>query len=421
MINQSKPNSSRTIFAWALYDFANQPFATLIITFIYATFFTEVIAPDPVTGTVIWSHGITITGILVAVLSPWFGALADQGGYRRFFLVFWTWITIGGSLALYWIEPGQVHAAIFWIIIANTGFEMGTVFCNAYLPEIAPPDRIGRISGYGWSFGYVGGLLALVLALVFLVKPDMPLWGLLPDQEHGVRATTLLVAIWFAVFSIPTFLFLPVKVPKSPLSGSTLTASWHQLASTFRNLLQYRSVAWLLLARLFYNDGLITVFAFGGIYAAGTFGFTREDIFLFGIVLNITAGMGAFLLGFLDDWIGSKRTIQISNVGLILAILLAVLSPERIWFWVAGIIIGICSGPNQASSRALLARLVPAEKQNEFFGFFAFSGKATSFMGPFLLGTVTALTGSQRWGVATILLFIIPGIILLRNVVEEKS
>ncbi len=350
------------------------------------------------------------------------GALADKGGFRKSFLFTATAITIVGSAILYQFEPGQTMQALFWFIIANFAFEMGMVFYNAFLPDIAPPDRIGRISGYGWSLGYVGGLLAMVVALIGFVNPDVPWFGFSTENGENIRATNLLVAVWFFIFSIPLFLW--VREDKSRVSKSRkeiVASSIKQLINTFHDIRRYRQIIQLLVARLFYNDGLITIFAFGGIYAAGTFNFSFSEIMIFGIVLNVAAGAGAFVMGFLDDKLGGKKTIQISLYGLFIATVIAVFSPGKIFFWVAGIIVGIFSGPNQAASRSLMGRFVPSDKENEFFGFFAFSGKATAFLGPLLLGTLTELFNSQRVGVSAVLLFFIIGSLFLVSVDEKEG
>ena len=205
---------------------------------------------------------------------------------------------------------------------------MGGVFCNAYLLDISTRENIGRVSGYGWSFGYVGGLLSLILALVFFIFPEVPLFNLDKTTHEHIRATNVMVAIWFAIFSIPTFLFVKQDSKSNIGLSQVVSESLDQLKETFSQIREYKEITKFLLARLIYNDGLITVFAFGGIYAAGTFGFTMQEIMIFAIVLNITAGIGAFLMGFLDDIIGGKMTIQISNVGLIIACSIAVFSPN---------------------------------------------------------------------------------------------
>ena len=404
-----------------MYDFANQPFTTLVVTFIYSTYFTQAIAPDEITGTMLWSRGITITALFVAFLSPLMGAVADQGGYRKVSLIFWTWVCIIGSVMLYYPLPGEIYKALTWFVIANIGFEMGSVFCNAYLPNIAPKEKIGRVSGYGWSLGYVGGLASLVIALFLFINPEIPAFGFSTIDGENIRATNLLVALWFAVFSIPTFMWLKDRKVEEKISKQLIKSSYGRIRTTFREIRKYKQISRFLIARILYNDGLITIFSFGGIYAAGTFGFTFTEIMIFGIVLNVTAGLGAFLLGFLDDIIGGKNTIQLSNVGLIIACLLAVFTTSKTIFWIAGILIGICSGPNQASSRSLMARFVPEEKTNEFFGFFAFSGKATAFVGPMLLGFLTQAFGSQRFGVAVVAILIFAGAWVLHGLDEEEG
>ena len=413
--------SSRDILAWALYDFANSPFTTLVVTFIYATYFTQAVPGGVERGTVLWSRGVTITGLAVAVLSPVLGALADRGGFRKLFLVATTAICIAGTAALYWVDPIHVVAALACFVIANVAFETAEVFYNAFLPDIAPPDRIGRVSGIGWGLGYAGGLVALVVALVALVQPETPWFGFSKEGSENIRATNLIVAAWFALFSLPIFLVLREDKSRITRQGSITREAYRQLRDTFVEIRRYRQIVRLLLARLFYNDGLITVFAFGGIYAAGTFGFTFEEILVFGIVLNVAAGAGAFALGWVDDRLGGKRTIVISLWGLTAAALLAVLAPSKALFWVAGIAVGIFAGPNQSASRSLLGRLVPPDKENEFFGFFAFSGKATAFLGPLVLGVLTQLFGSQRVGVSVVVVLLLIGYLLLRGVDEEAG
>jgi len=410
----------RTIWSWALYDFANSPFTTLVVTFIYPVFFAQVIVGDEILGTTLWSRAVTITALVVAALSPILGAFADRGGYRKEFLFLTTTGCVVGTTALYFVHPGSVTTALIWFVFANIAFEMGMVFYNAFLPDIAPPQRIGRVSCHGWALGYAGGLLALVLALIALVQPEVPWFGLSTELGQNIRATNLLVAAWFVVFSIPIFLFVKEDESQASGKGKIVRDTLAQLKRTFHEISRHRQIIRFLVARLIYNDGLVTIFAFGGIYAAGTFGFEMRDILIFGIVLNVTSGIGAFALGFLDDWLGGKRTIQITLVGLIVASLLAVLAPNRLWFWVSGILIGIFVGPNQAASRSLMGRFVPPDKENEFFGFFAFSGKLTAFLGPLLLGILTAAFDTQRAGVAIVIVLFVIGLGLL-SFVDEKE
>lgn len=419
----TRPLNQRTVWSWALYDFANSAFTTLVVTFVYATYFTQGIAENEILGTAQWSLAVTTTAITVALLSPYLGAIADRGGYRKRFLLVTTVICIAGTVALFFPQRGDVLFALVTFTVANIAFEMANVFYNAYLPDVAPPEKIGRISGYGWGLGYLGGLLCLVVALFALIQTDAPLFGFVKEGGENVRATMLLVAVWFALFAIPMFLFVhDTPVATAARSGNVLRQANRQFINTFNEIRQqYRQVFRFLVARLLYNDGLITIFAFGGIYAQGTFGFTTEDIIIFGIALNVSAGLGAAAFGFLDDRIGGKITILISLVGLSGATILAVLAASPAAFWTAAIIVGLLAGPNQSASRSLMGRFVPPTKENEFYGFFAFSGKATAFMGPFLLGQFTTLFNSQRAGVATVLIFFVLGGLLLLFVDEREG
>ncbi len=412
----------RSVISWALYDVANSSFTTLVVTFIYGTYFAKAMASNEVIGTALWSRAITITALVVAITSPFIGAIADRGGYRKRFLATATIVCILATGFLFFPQPGQIWTALSLFVIANVAFELANVFYNAYLPEVAPPDRIGRISGYGWAAGYVGGLLCLVIALLVLVYPDAPPFGLLKETGANIRATNLLVAGWFAVFSLPLFLYVKERRPESPPKARVLLRNAaRELGETFSEVRRYRQVFRLLLARLIYNDGLVTVFSFGGIYAAGTFGFTFEQIMVFGIAINISAGLGAYAFGFIDDRLGGKSTIVISLIGLFAATLLALSTTSTTLFWVAGLSIGLLVGPNQSASRSLMGRFVPSDKENEFYGFYAFSGKATSFLGPLLLGIATQVSGSQRWGLATLLLFFVIGALLMLRVDEQEG
>ena len=427
-------NYKKTIFSWSIYDFANQPFTTITITFIYSTFFASTIfLGTEEAGVAAWGKAITISSLIVAVLSPIMGAIADRGGYRKLFLIFWTWICVVFSFLLYYPLPGDVFNALLFFCIANVGFEMGGVFLNAYLPEIAPKDKIGRISGYGWSFGYVGGLLALSICFIFLVFPEQPINPLTgnyydKDSFEHIRIINVLIAVWLAVFSIPTFLFVNGSNKKNIKEKEGLiTKSILEIKKTIIEIRKYKQVLRFLFARIVYNDALITVIAFGGPYAYTQFGFdmdTNGKLMIFALVLNVFAGIGAFLFGFIDDYIGGKKTIQLTNFGFVVALILAFLAPElkngELYFWVSGILIGIFMGPNQAASRSLMGRLIPNHKESEFYGFFAFSGKATAFLGPMLFTIVISYTNSMRLSLLMLAFLFLIGIVLLKKVKDPQ-
>lgn len=424
MDNGAKPYNRKAVWSWCLFDFANSPFNTLVVTFIYSTFYTQSMAGNDIEGTALWSRGVTATAIIVALLSPIVGAIADRSGYRKILMGAMTAVASLFTIVLYYFEPGAAIPALLCFLVANIAFEMACVLYNAYLPDIAPPDKIGRISGYGWALGYAGGLAAMFIALVGFIQPEQPWFGFSRDMEtfEHVRATNWLVAVWFVVFAIPLFVWVKERRPmRLPDGKGVIVSGFKQLAGTFREIRRYRQIVRLLAARLFYNDGLITIFAFAGIYAAGTLEFTTSEIVTLGIGLNVAAGLGAFAMGFMDDIVGGKRTIFVSLFGLSLAVVLAMTATNKAMFWVAGLVAGIFSGPNQAASRSLMGRFVPLEKENEFYGFFAFSGKATAFMGPFLFGLMTELTGTQRAGVACVLGFFLIGGVLLASVDEDEG
>jgi MFS transporter, UMF1 family len=400
----------RVVWSWAFYDWANSAFTTLVVTFIYSTYFTKALAPDEVTGTTWWSRAIGLSAVFIALLSPIMGAAADRGGTRKRSIAVATGVCVTGSVALAFIAPGTPNAALLALtvfVVANVAFEMSMVFYNAFLPTIASPEKIGRVSGYGWGLGYVGGLLCMVIALVGFVRPEVPWFGLSTENGFNVRATNLLVAGWYLLFSLPLFLNVPER--RTGARALNIREAFAELGRTFRAVGRYREIAKFLVARLIYNDGLVTVFAFGGIYAAGTFGMPLSEVIVFGIALNVFSGLGALAFGFVDDKLGGKPTVLVTLVALSVATLIAVWAPTKTWLWVGGILIGIFVGPNQSASRSLMGRFVPEKHQAEFFGFFAFSGKITSFLGPILLGSATAMFASQRAGVATVLLFFVVG------------
>lgn len=411
---------TKPLWGWAIYDFANSAYTTLIVTFLYSAFFLQGIAENETVGTVQWANAVALTAVLVALLSPLLGAIADQGGHRRRFFMTFTAVTVVGTALLYFPTSGEVFFALSIFVVSNVSFEMANVFYNSYLPDLAERDTIGRISGYGWALGYVGGLLAMGVALVTMVMGD-PWFGLSTENAQNFRAIPVLVAVWYAVFSIPMFVLVKDSPKESRPLGEALGGAVRQLQDTFHDLKRYREIVRLLVARMFYNDGIVTIFAFGSIYAIGTFGFTIEEVMYWGLALNVSAALGAFGMGFLDDKIGGKKTIQITNVCLAFIVLFVSVAQTKSSMWIAGIVLGLFVGPNQSASRSLLGRFVPESKETEFFGFFAFSGKAMAFMGPWILGRMVELTGSQRYGVFSILVLFVIGGWLLRGVDEEAG
>lgn len=402
--------------AWTTYDFASNAFNTLVITFIFSRYFQGAVAPDETTGLVWWTRALNISAIVVALCMPVMGAIADFSGRKKQFLLFTTLACVLLSAALFTVQPGMMVQAIIIFILANIMFEAATVFYNGFLPELTTTERMGRMSGYGWAMGYAGGLLCLIVALgmLRLWEPAEPLLN--------VRATNLLVAAWYLAFALPFFFVVRERQKRRSASlGLYVAAGFRRVAGTFRQLRTYREAGKLLLARLIYNDGLVVIFGMAAIYVGTVYGMEFDDILILAIVVNIAAAIGAFSLGFLNDWIGAKKTIALTLVVLTGATILGATAPDMETFWIAAVIIGLMVGPNQSASRAMLATFTPERKQGEFFGFFAFSGKLSSVAGPLVYGMVAATTGSQRIAMASIIGFFIIGFVLLMFVDEEKG
>jgi UMF1 family MFS transporter len=395
----------------------------VITTFVFAAYFTRGVAPSETEGTFLWGNAMALSAFFIAVGGPVLGAIADRTKRRKPWLMGLSLICVLASAGLWFVLPDAafVTRALILVVIATIAFEYATIFYNAMLPDVAPAGALGRISGIGWGLGYLGGLSCLVVALFGLVQADPPPFGLDAETQEPVRATVLLVAIWFAVFSLPMLFMVPERVRSDagaakPAIGSVVGDGLRQIWRTLRNLDWRGPLARFLIARMLYADGLTTLFTFGGIYAAGTFGMEFSEIILFGITLNVTAGLGAIAFGWIDDRVGSKQAITWSLFGLIGFGILALLAPNATWFWVIGAALGTFMGPTQAASRSLMARLAPEDQRAEMFGLFALSGKATNFAGPLVLGWATLAFDSQRAGMATIIVFLIAGLWLLRGV-----
>jgi UMF1 family MFS transporter len=444
------PVPRRAIWGWVLFDWACQPFFTLVTTFVYAPYFASVVVGDPAHGQALWGFATGFAGLAIAVFSPILGAVADATGRRKPWIAAFGLLLIVGSWALWYGRPGEADTVMIVLVafvVATIGVEFATVFNNSMMPTLVPSGRLGRLSGLGWGMGYVGGLVSLVITLGFLAaNPDTgktllgfdPLFGLDAKTHEGDRASGPFSALWFILFVLPLFLFTPDGTKAMNLAPA-VREGLRTIRATLRELGQYRNSVLFLLANMIYANGLGALFAFGGIYAAGTFGWGTIEIGTFGILLTIAASIGALLGGPLDDKIGSKRVI-LGALVLLIAMSVAILSVDRdTVFFVApaeaakpgaplfsslpeqlyvlfGALIGIAAGPMQASSRTLLARLAPHDQLGQFYGMFALSGKLTSFAGPLAVAAVTAATANQKAGISVLVAFFAVGALLLWNV-----
>jgi UMF1 family MFS transporter len=445
---QTYPPRSAVI-SWICFAWAAEPFFTLITTFVFAPYFATHVAPDPASGQSLWGFATAAAGLVIALMSPVLGAIADASGRRKpWIAAFGAMLVIGASL-MWFGKPDDVSVIPPLLLsygIATIGVEFAIVFNNSMMPTLVPPDRIGRLSGTGWATGYVGGILSLVLVLGFLAaNPETgrtlfglsPLFGLDPVTHQGDRITGPLTGIWFILFALPMFLLTP-DYPARRGIGKALREGLVELKRTLLELPKQKSMAAFLFANMIYTDGLVSLFAFGGIYAAGTFGWNTIQIGTFGIILAIAGTFGAWLGGKLDDKLGPQRVIAGSMLILLLAVMAILLvdrdsilfvsvappvpggalfaaSAERAYL-VLGCLIGAAGGPLQAASRTLLIHIAPKDRIAQYFGLFALTGKVTSFVGPLLIGIVTAITDSQKAGMAVLVLFFVAGLALLGRV-----
>jgi UMF1 family MFS transporter len=437
------------VVGWMLFDWAAQPYFTLITTFIFAPYFANTVAADPASGQAMWGFAVAAAGFVIALLSPVLGAIADAAGRRKPWIAAFGFLLVVGTTLMWFGKPGNpaiVLPLLSAYAIATIGVEFATVFNNAMMPTLVPPERIGRLSGTGWAIGYIGGIVSLVIVLGFLeANPGTgrtllgltPLFGLDPATYEGTRISGPLTAVWFVVFVLPMFLFTPDQPPKRPVSEA-VGEGLRELRQSLVALPANRLLLTFLIANMIYMDGLLSLFTFGGIYAAGIFGWGTFQIGMFGLIIAVFGTFGAWLGGKLDDRLGPKAVIAGSLVMLLIALITILLIDRDSILFVkvappvpggplfggvaekayilVGVFIGIAAGPLQAASRTLLIRLAPADRITQHFGLFALTGKVTSFIGPLLVATITAATMDQKSGMVVLLSFFLIGLALLLRV-----
>ncbi len=446
----------RAVTAWLFFDWSAQPFFTLITTFVFAPFFASALASDPASGQALWGYATGFAGLCIALLSPVLGGIADRTGPRKPWIAVFGALLAAGSGALWFSVPGSpwaVPIALTGFVVATIGAEFATTFNNAMMTRLVPPERLGWLSGTGWAIGYLGGLFSLAITLALLAADPTtgrtlagltPIFGLDAATREGDRFSGPLTALWFVVFVTPMFL-LTADAPRTGMGLSEAARGGvGRLMATLRELPRLPSLGRFLLANMVYQDALVALFAFGGIYGAGVFGWRTIELGVFGILLTVTGTLGAWLGGKLDDRIGGKPVV-LGAIGCLLLACLGILSlgPDRVFFVIEaapatpgdglfasapervylalGLLIGLVAGPLQASSRSLMARLAPEGRTGEFFGLFALSGKVTSFLGPTLVALATTAFASQRAGLAVLVAFFLVGGALLAGVRVNKA
>ncbi|GLT12398.1 MFS transporter [Sulfitobacter porphyrae] len=439
----------KRIWGWYFFDWASQPYNTLMLTFIFGPYFaqtaTAALVADGMALDVAkaqaqayWGYGLTATGILIALLAPVLGAVADSSGKRMPWIWLFSALYVIGSAGLWWTAPQDFSIlwALFFFGIGLIGMEFATIFTNSYLPELdQDPGERGRISGSGWAFGYVGGVVALMLMIALFQAGDSgktmagmaPLFGLDTATKADTRIVGPLTAIWYVLFMIPFFLYTR-DIPKLNPVRYELGKGLSDLARTLRNLPRHPSLMAYLGSSMFYRDALNGMYTFGGIYALGVLNWSIIDIGIFGILAAISGAIFCWIGGRVDRRVGPMPVIIFCCVTLVLtAILIISLTPTSVMgidvgagsalpditFYLAGALIGAAGGALQASSRNMLTRQGNPDRMTESFGLYALSGKATSFLAPMLIAVMSDVTDSQRLGITPVVGLFIIGLILL--------
>ena len=450
-----RPAPLHALVSWVLYDWASQPYYTLVLTFLFAPYFATVVVGDAAHGQTLWGYAAAAAGVMIAIGSPFLGAFADGRGRRKPWIALFGALLVAGLCALWIAKPGADQGTIFLIlaafVIATIAAEFTQVFTNAIMPSLVPADQLGRLSGTGWAVGYAGGLVSLALMAGLVVADPAtgktilgfePLIKLDAAAREGDRLVGPFAALWFVVFMIPFFLFVP-DTHKPPPPDAQKRTALAELWYTISHLPRHPDMLFFLIARMLYIDGLTAIFAFGGIYGAAVFGWQAMELGIFGIVLTLTGVFGAIIGGVMDDRVGARNVILVALL-ILLAGIFGILSIDKTHifynlevpakapgsgpfssvgekvFLAFAMVIGIVAAPVQAASRSLLARLAPPDKVTQFFGLFAFSGKVTAFFAPFLIATVTAATGSERIGMSAIAFFLIAGMLLMLKVKDRQ-
>tara|TARA_B100000700_G_scaffold239925_1_gene266712 strand:+ start:195 stop:1427 length:1233 start_codon:yes stop_codon:yes gene_type:complete len=405
----------KKIFNFALYDFANSAFTTIIITFIFATYFAKQIAPNPVLGQSYWGWAVGVTGFLVAIIGPVVGSYADKKNKIVFFIRFFSLLCIFFTTLLWFAKPSETYLLYTLLVvgIANFFYELSLIFYNSLLKNVSNSKNLGKSSGFGFALGYIGGIVILIISIkVFIDNENLP-FGLTTLESQNIRAIALLVSIWFLIFAAP-FLFFIIKEKKKKISKNE-SSNFNDL----KKLIWGKKISVLgkfLIARMLYADGLNAIIVMGGIFAVGVFNLEIKDLLKLSVVMNITAFIGAALGGVANDKYGSKIVIIFSLIGLIFSATIILFTFSAPMFFFLAAINGLFIGPIQSASRVIITSMLNKNNQGKGFGLFATSGKLTSFLGPLLVSTVTFLTDSQRIGFSAAILLLLAGLIILINI-----
>ena len=408
----------REIFGFMMFDFANSSYTTVIITAVFNAYFVRVVVNQANRGELLWAISLSVSYFLVMILGPVFGAMADQTGRKKRFLFATYLLCVIFTAGLFFVKPGYVLMAMVFVVLSNVGYSASENFVSSFLPDIADEKEIGRISGYAWSFGYVGGLLSLVICLLIIssYKPA-------GDETLPIRLSSLVTALFFGVAAIPTFLWVRErrKADSSPVKEGYFKMAFRRLGATSKNVSEFKELLKFLIALFFFYSGIAVVISFAAIYAQKELGFTPAMTVLLIIVVNITGMVGAVVFGLLGDRIGLKNTVVITLIIWVATVVAAYFIHTQKLFWVVANLAGIAMGASQSSARALVGLFSPKTKSAEFFGFWGFAGKFSAILGILSFGVMSYLFNSNRLAILSTIFYFIVGLVILLFVNEKRG
>jgi UMF1 family MFS transporter len=401
----------REVWAWSMYDFANSAYTTVVITAVFSAYFVAGVAGNAPWATFAWTAALSVSYAAILITGPLIGAWADAHAAKKPLLFATTLGCVLFTVALYFAQPGAVALALVFLIFSNYFFGAGENLIAAFLPELADSRAMGRVSGWGWSFGYLGGLAALGICLFYISNTQQ-------SASRFVPVSMLITAAFFALAAVPTFLFLRERAVPQP----RMENPWVRVKETLQHAQQYQDLRRFLLCLLFYQAGITAVVSLAAIYAEQAMKFTTQQTITLILLVNITAAVGAFGFGYLQDAVGHVRAVAITLVGWIVMVMIAGLSQSHFSFWVAANLAGLCMGSSQAAGRALVGYLAPPARLAEFFGLWGLAVKAASIFGPLTYGAVTLVfAGNHRLGIFVTGLYFVIGLLLLRRIDVERG
>ena len=406
--------SLREVWAWSMYDFANSGYTTVVITAVFNAYFVAAVAGKAPWATFAWTAALSVSYLAVLLTAPMVGAWADAHAAKKKLLLAATVGCVLFTAALYFATPGAVVLAIVLVALSNFFFATGENLIAAFLPELAESKAMGRVSGWGWAFGYLGGLVSLGISLAYIT------WAQKQGQTGGdfVPVVMLITAAVFALCATPTFLFLRERAVPQP----QMENPWARVLHTLRHAREYADLRRFLVCILFYQAGIMAVIALAAIYAQEAMKFTTQQTIVLILVVNITAAIGAFGFGYLQDAIGHIRAMLLVLVGWIVMIALAYVAESVAMFWVAANLAGLCMGSSQAAGRAIVGYLSPPLRLAEFFGLWGLAVKAASIFGPLTYGAVTWIfEGNHRLGILAVGIYFVVGLALLAGIDVERG